>query len=453
MLGERAMEIKTICLEALQKEDESLVLSDLIWILDSFYYPYFEMTAALETIASETNHPDTLRFRAIAAYSRLIFAVDGPLDMMRVAFIEASLSSDDKWVRAQTAYIISQLKPDQVSSVQLDALLKALRQGYMVETQLVAKRYMAQALDKHSGSMLEEALQNQYEAQHLGQRVTADFITIRSGLPQGQLSVILTLLQQEEQVFYTIMGQDYRAPADMNDSKPMTLMLFATRAIYQEYMEVFVGFGASAGGLYLEGSKTLYTYERTPEESRYTVEQLIQHEFGHYLLGRYAFPGLWTASGYHQQAKGWADEGFAEFLGGLLLKPNGQYESPIRTEHLDVLCKAPQPSLSALLSRKQGYSEAGVFDYTNAWALQYYFYTGPRQTMDRVWQSLRSNQYDLTQFNTIAQIDITQLEQQWHQRIQSWCSAPTRLFGTHYKRRPHAIHLPNKINRGPQPGY
>lgn len=451
MLNERADQIKARCLEGLNREPKALVLSDLIWILDSFYYPYLEMLTPLERIASSTTHTDTLRFRAIAAYGRLIYSIDGPLEMARLVFIERALASDDKWVRAQAAYIISQLKPNQTTPAQLDTFINALKQRHMTETALVAKYYMAQALDRHTNSTLAQQLQTQYEAQHLGQSATADFITIRSGLPQAQLAPILTRLQYEEQVFFNIMGADYQTPATANDSKPMTLMLFATRAQYQEYMEVFVGFGANAGGLYLEGQKTLYTYERTPQESRYTVEQLIQHEFGHYLLGRYAFPGLWTAPGYHAQAKGWADEGFAEFLGGLILKPNGQYESPIRTEHLDVLCKAPQPSLSALLARKQGYSEAGVFDYTNAWALQYYFYTGPRQIMDNIWRAMRADQYTLTQFDGIAQIPIAQLEQQWHQTIQSWCNGPTRLFGAHTTRRPHALHVPTRNNRGPQP--
>ena len=53
------------------------------------------------------------------------------------------------------------------------------------------------------------------------------------------------------------------------------------------------GYSTDNAGIYIEPVGTFFTYERTPEESIYTLEELFRHEFTHYLQGRYVEPGMW----------------------------------------------------------------------------------------------------------------------------------------------------------------
>nr|WP_257143894.1 collagenase [Bacillus pseudomycoides] len=46
----------------------------------------------------------------------------------------------------------------------------------------------------------------------------------------------------------------------------------------------------------IEGIGTLFTYERTPQQSIFSLEELFRHEFTHYLQGRYEVPRLWVTT-------------------------------------------------------------------------------------------------------------------------------------------------------------
>nr|WP_240517627.1 collagenase [Bacillus pseudomycoides] len=46
----------------------------------------------------------------------------------------------------------------------------------------------------------------------------------------------------------------------------------------------------------IEGIGTFFTYERTPQQSIFSLEELFRHEFTHYLQGRYEVPRLWVTT-------------------------------------------------------------------------------------------------------------------------------------------------------------
>ncbi len=71
------------------------------------------------------------------------------------------------------------------------------------------------------------------------------------------------------------------------------------------------------GGMYIEGIGTFYTFERTKDDSRYTLEELFRHEFVHYLQGRYVVPGMWGEMEiYEDERMTWYEEGGAEYFAG-----------------------------------------------------------------------------------------------------------------------------------------
>ena len=287
----KAEKVQATLTSRLRKDRYPNVLHDAIWVLDSFFYPYFEMQPRLEDISADAEFYSDLRFRAMAAFARLIWQKQGLLPAHDLDFILGSLESDDVWIRAEAAYISETFHEEHLDDAGRTRVEEALNAAWDIETELIAKVFIARALDFYNGTtILSDQLRSDYESDHLANVATGDGITIRSGLPNEELSAFVSLMEYERSAFFDIMGQPFDIPltGDTNDS--MTLILFATLDEYREYMNSFVGFGGYAGGLYLEGSATLYTYQRTPQQSVFTVEQLIKHEFGHYLQGRYVYP-------------------------------------------------------------------------------------------------------------------------------------------------------------------
>lgn len=416
-------QVSTAAEARLSVDLEANVLHDCIWVLDSFFYPYLAMQPELEAIALGTAFDTTLRFRAAAALSRLINSKAGVLSAGDQAYLTSALSANDEWVRAQAAYTIEVMPAAKLTPSITSALTMTLQTAYAAELVLNPKVYMARALDRLNGTMLTGTLQTTYEQQHLGNRADAGTYTIRSGLDAGALPGFLSLMSDEATAFHDILGANFNAPVANDPNPGMTLMLFATRARYQEYMDAFVGYGSSAGGLYLEASGTLYTYERTPAESIYTVRELIQHEFGHYLQGRFVYPGLWSDPGYHTQPRGWADEGFAEVLGGLAFD-GGTYAIRGRPQHVSAICAAqPFRQLNDLTTQRIGYDQAGVFDYSNGWALNYWLFTQERTKAQALFTSLRSLTYTQPTWASVAGFaSMSAAQSSWHGVLSGWCT-------------------------------
>ncbi|MBL8958067.1 MAG: collagenase, partial [Myxococcaceae bacterium] len=398
------------------------VLADAIWILDSFFLPYFAMQPELQAISANMAMDDDIRFRAMAAIQRLIYSKSGLLPSGDVSFIVSSLSSDDGWVRAEAAYICEALRNDQLDGSIRMQLVSALQARYAVETFFTARVYEARALDRFNGSMLLASLRAEFETQHLGNFADGGTLMIRSGLDAGHLPGFLQMMADERSAFFDILGPTFTTPVPGDTNASMTLMLFANPTAYQDYMSAFIGYGASAGGLYLEDRATLYTYERSPAQSTYTVQELIKHELGHYLQGRYVYPGLWGAPGYHDQPKGWADEGFAEVLGGLSFD-GGTYTIHGRPLQVGRICASmPFRTIPSLIAQRTGYDQAGVFDYDNGWALNWFLFVRRKPQAVNLFTSLRNNTYTQGSFATIAGVPMTTLQTDWHAELSQWCT-------------------------------
>ena len=160
------------------------VLADAIWLLDSFFNPYFAMQPALELITANTAFGSSTRFRAIAAVARLIYWIDAPLSQGNIGFLTSSLGSDDYRVRSEAAYICWALRTSQLTQSVKDQLSPALSTAWNRETVLLGKAYIARALDRYDGSSLYVELRAGYEATHLGNTVTGGGIVIRSACPR-----------------------------------------------------------------------------------------------------------------------------------------------------------------------------------------------------------------------------------------------------------------------------
>ena len=105
-------------------------------------------------------------------------------------------------------------------------------------------------------------------------------------------------------------------PVDDDPNGVLTMVIYGSRAEYQAYQGFLYGLSTSNGGIYIEPWGTFFTYQRTPQESIYTLEELFRHEYVHYLVARHLIEGMWGQSGsiYDGGRMVWFDEGLAEYL-------------------------------------------------------------------------------------------------------------------------------------------
>ncbi|MGO4382115.1 collagenase [Pseudoduganella sp. RAF19] len=101
---------------------------------------------------------------------------------------------------------------------------------------------------------------------------------------------------------------------DTNDV--LTMRIYGTRAAYEDWQWYLEGLDTDNGGIYIERGATFYTYERTAAESTLTLEELLRHEYTHYLEGRYTEHGTFGDTIYDGNRLTWFDEGAAEFFAG-----------------------------------------------------------------------------------------------------------------------------------------
>jgi microbial collagenase len=140
-------------------------------------------------------------------------------------------------------------------------------------------------------------------------------LVVLTSLPLNVVQKLYHAAKEVEAQFFRILGT--REPVPGDPSHILTIWLYDTRSNYEIYQPFLTGLGTSNGGIYIEQDARFYTYERTPEESRYTLEELFRHEYTHYLQARYLAHGFWGESPiYSNERLTWYEEGMAEFLAG-----------------------------------------------------------------------------------------------------------------------------------------
>lgn len=429
ILEESAETIKSTLLARLQVERAPFALEDLLWVIDSYFFPFIETQLELERLVIDPTLNESVSFRAMAAVVRLL-STKAALPQRDLNFVLSQINSTMPYVRTQAARALIILEPKIVSMRSQNAQVIAfLQQRLSVEENFMVQVALQEALDLYSGSNQLDTIRSEYEAEHLAATINEAQITIRSGLAQAELPQYLTLMQHTESTFYETLGPPFDTPVEDDPTESMTLLLFGTQQAYQDYMDAFVGFGSQAGGLYIEKEATLYTYQRTAAESSFTIEHLVQHEFTHYLNGRYVFPNLWTDPGFHDQPKGWIDEGTSEYFGLTVFADDGSATQPLASARLDTICRAggSHTGLPELISRRAGYDQPGIFDYDYAWAFMYYLFQQRPQIALKIFDEYRAETYHVDEFSAIAGLSIDSLESAWHSVMDGWCSSRNQI--------------------------
>ncbi|WP_415951660.1 collagenase [Streptomyces sp. KLOTTS4A1] len=143
-----------------------------------------------------------------------------------------------------------------------------------------------------------------------------DGITVRTGLDHDTVDQLYYASQQVKAQFHRVLGTEEPLAGDPNST--LHVVLYKSRADYENFQPLLTGLGTNNGGMYIEKGATFYTYQRrVPQDSSLTLEELFRHEYTHYLNGRWAVPGFFGEGPWYEGDRTTAmDEGTAEFFDG-----------------------------------------------------------------------------------------------------------------------------------------
>ncbi|MFF5923656.1 collagenase [Streptomyces flavochromogenes] len=141
-------------------------------------------------------------------------------------------------------------------------------------------------------------------------------IKVRTGLDRATVDQLYYASKQVKAQFHRVVGTETPLAGDPNTT--LTIVLYGSRADYENYHPILTGMDTNNGGIYIERGATFYTYQRrVPQDSSLTLEELFRHEYTHYLNGRYAVPGFFGEGPWYQGDRTtFMDEGTAEFFDG-----------------------------------------------------------------------------------------------------------------------------------------
>ncbi|WP_243526254.1 collagenase ColA [Bacillus pseudomycoides] len=184
--------------------------------------------------------------------------------------------------------------------------------------------------------------------------------------------------------YHRVIGNDAALEAGKADDV-LTIVIYNDPYEYKRNSQLY-GYDTNNGGIYIEGKGTFFTYERTPQQSSYTLEELFRHEFTHYLQARYEVPGSWGQGELYQNERmTWFDEGNAEFFAGSTRTNNVVPRKSV----IKGLSSNPAERYTA---ERTLFSKYGSWDFYNySFALQSYLYTHQFETFDKIQDLIRAN--------------------------------------------------------------
>ncbi|WP_030561955.1 collagenase [Streptomyces aureocirculatus] len=144
----------------------------------------------------------------------------------------------------------------------------------------------------------------------------ANDLRVRSSLSRNTVDQLYYASTQVKAQFHRVLGTLEPLPGDTNST--LNIVLYASRAEYENFQPLLTGLSTDNGGMYIEKGATFYTYQRrVPQDSSLTLEELFRHEYTHYLNGRWAVPGSFGEGPWYEGDRTTAmDEGTAEFFDG-----------------------------------------------------------------------------------------------------------------------------------------
>ncbi|MET9801594.1 collagenase [Streptomyces sp. NPDC006368] len=215
-------------------------------------------------------------------------------------------------------------------------------------------------------------------------------ITVRTGLDAATVDQLYYAGKQVKAQFHRVLGTGAPLAGDTNTA--LTIVLYASRADYENYHPLLTGMDTDNGGVYIERGATFYTYQRrVPQDSSLTLEELFRHEYVHYLNGRFAVPGYFGEGPWYEGDRTTAmDEGTAEFFAGATRDDGvAVRRSLVRGVIADTANGGPRMSVGRLLHAT--YAGDGFRFYNYAGTFFAYLWTERPALLREMYRHLRAD--------------------------------------------------------------
>ncbi|OHX10396.1 hypothetical protein BI347_21665 [Chromobacterium sphagni] len=140
-------------------------------------------------------------------------------------------------------------------------------------------------------------------------------LVFETPLSLAEVEPLYYAMKQVQTQLFRVAGTSQPVPDDANAK--LRMVIYGSKTGYQRFQGLLNELSTDNGGIYIEKDGTFYTYQReVPKESYLTLEELVRHEYVHYLSGRFIQPGMWGTSEFYRDDRRmpWYDEGFAEFM-------------------------------------------------------------------------------------------------------------------------------------------
>ncbi|WP_158253628.1 collagenase [Chromobacterium alticapitis] len=140
-------------------------------------------------------------------------------------------------------------------------------------------------------------------------------LVFETPLSLAEVEPLYYAMKQVQTQLFRVAGTKEAVANDPNEK--LKMVIYGSKTAYQRFQGLLNELSTDNGGIYIEKDGTFYTFQReVPRESYLTLEELVRHEYVHYLSGRYIQPGMWGASEFYRDDRRmpWYDEGFAEFM-------------------------------------------------------------------------------------------------------------------------------------------
>lgn len=334
----------------------------------------------------------------------------GKIDTFLNEFKEIALmnnvSSGNQWLVNNAVYQISKLgvfysNPKMFVEVLTDIMdtVPKYSENFFIAADRIDDLY--KSINSRGENIHYAQLQEEGNNKYLPNKYTFDngsiVMEVGDNVSEEKAKRLYWAAKEVESQFFRVIGNDKALEAGNTDDV-LTIKIFNSPSEYRVnyYLN---NVSTDNGGIYIEPRGTFYTYERTTQDSIYSLEELFRHEFTHYLQGRYLVPGMWGKGPlYEKEDLTWFEEGSAEFFAGSTrtdgVKPRKAIVSQLAKD------EASRFTLSKTVS--SGYNSGWEF-YNYGFALVSYMYNKDMASLNKINDSVIKS--DITSYrNLISQL-------------------------------------------------
>ncbi|PEG01016.1 collagenase [Bacillus cereus] len=313
-------------------------------------------------------------------------------EVSRIALIR-NLTTENSWLINNGIYYAGRLgKFHSNSNKGLEVITQAmniyprLSGPYFIAVEQIKTNYGGKDYDGNAVDL--QKIREEGKLQYLPKTYTFDdgSIVFKTGdkVTEEKIKRLYWAAKEVKAQYHRVIGND-KALEQGNADDVLTVVIYNNPDDYQLNRQLY-GYETNNGGIYIEEKGTFFTYERTPKQSIYSLEELFRHEFTHYLQGRYEVPGLFGSGELYQNERlTWFQEGNAEFFAGSTRTNNV-------VPRKSIISGLSSDPASRYTAKQTLFAKYGSWDFYNySFALQSYLYNHHFETFDKIQDLIRAN--------------------------------------------------------------